>query len=130
MSKPSVGATILWWLEAIVSIRVLLFTVPVLINRQMTAIPEGAAGDDGFILMITVAAGLYLLTGLSSILGHKLGQVFHYLAVGAVLIMTVGLVIKTSGAAGGFHAGYLVPSVIAIVFTALAVVLSKNVQTQ
>ncbi|MCA9403684.1 MAG: hypothetical protein KC897_07875 [Candidatus Omnitrophica bacterium] len=126
MSKPSVGATILWWLETIVSIRVLLFTVPVMINRQMTAAQPGAGKEDGFILMITVAAALYLFTGLASILGHKLRQVFHYLAAGVVLIMTAGLAVKS----GGFQAGYLVPSVIAIVFTALAFVLTKNVQTQ
>ncbi len=130
MSKPSVGAIILWWMEAIVSIRVLLFTVPVLINKQMTALPEGFGGGEGFIVMITVAAALYLFTGLASIIGHKLGQVFHYLAAGVVVVMTAGLVIKSSGAAGGFHAGYLVPSIIAIVFSVLAFVLTKNVQTQ
>lgn len=130
MSKPSIGVTILWWLETIVAARVLLFTIPVLINKQMTGAPANSGGEDGFIVMITVAAGLYLMTGLASILGHKLGQIFHYLAVGAVLMMTAGLVMKSSGAAGGFHAGYLVPSVIAIIFTALAFVLSKNVQTQ
>ena len=66
MNKPSVGATILWWLETIVSIRVLLFTVPVMINRQMTAAQPGAGKEDGFILMITVAAALYLFTGLAA----------------------------------------------------------------
>ena len=130
MNKASVGATILWWMEAIVSIRVLLFTIPVLINKQMTAASQGSGGSDWFILLLTVAAALFLAVGLLSIFGHKLAQIFHFLAAGVVVAMTIGLVMQSSGSAAGVSAGHFIPSVVAIIFAGLAFFLTKNVQTQ
>lgn len=130
MNKPSVGVTILLWMEAIVSARVLLFTIPVLINKQMIELPQDAGANDWFIVLLTVTAVLYLAVGLVSIIGNKLVHVIHFLAAGAVLVMTIGLVMQSSGSANGLNVGYFIPSVVAIVFSGLAYFLTKNVQTQ
>ena len=36
MTNKSVGATIFGWAELIISLRALLFTIPVLLNKKMT----------------------------------------------------------------------------------------------
>ncbi|MBZ0165917.1 MAG: hypothetical protein K8I00_03850 [Candidatus Omnitrophica bacterium] len=130
MKKSSVGTTILWWLEAIVSARVLLFTIPVLINNQMTGTTKSSGAENWFMLMITVAAVLYLFVGLMSIIGHKLAPMFHFLAAAVVLVMTIGMVMQSSGSTGGLNVGFFIPLVFASIFTALAYFLTKKTQTQ
>ena len=81
MEGRSVGLKILWWAETILALRVLLFTIPVMINQysqnnSLLSDPNGL-----FIVLLTVIAALYCVVGILSILGSRFWKAAHYLAV-------------------------------------------------
>ena len=90
MERKSVGLNILWWVEAVISLRVLLFTAPVLANKWMGKSLTVSAVDDQLILVLTITAVYYLVIGAVSIIGFAYWKVLHFLGVVFIFILTVG----------------------------------------
>ncbi len=127
MQNKSIGANILWWCEVIISARVLLFTLPVLINQKISG--NAITGLEGcYIIVITLSACVYLSVGLSAIFGHKLSSMFHYIAAGLVFLMTIGMMSKSSTADGSMSLIHFIPLIFAIAMTCLAFVFTKKMK--
>ena len=56
MNGKPVGLTILWWVEAIVSLRVMLFSAPVMINKYLAKSFTLSDLNDRLIAAMTVTA--------------------------------------------------------------------------
>jgi len=90
MNGKSIGLIILWWCEAIIAVRVLLFSVPVIINKSLAKSFLLSGLNDRFIVVITVTALLYFIVGVASIFGYRYWKAIHYLAAVFTLLLTVG----------------------------------------
>ena len=96
MDKKSVGLKILFWSEVIVSLRILLFSLPVMINKNSAGTFSVDNLDDRFIALLSLTAILYFFVGVLSIVGNKFWKSAHYLAVVLVLLFTLATV-KVTG---------------------------------
>jgi len=64
--------------EVIVSARVLMFTLPVIMTQSRGLGLSPVRVDDLFLITMTFSALLYIIVGLSGLLGHKLWELLHY----------------------------------------------------
>ena len=126
MNGKSVGLTILWWVEAIISIRVLLFSVPVIINKYLEKSFALSDLNDRFIAVMTATALLYGVVGIISILGFKYWKATHYLAVILTFAFTVGSLYCFDQPSSTVDLNYFAPVVFAMVLTALAGFLGRK----
>ena len=90
MPRKSVGLTIMLWVEMIIALRVMLFTIPVFINKFLEKTPVLASMDDRFILILTLTAIYYFLTGLMSLMGLRFWKILHLAAVLFTLLLMAG----------------------------------------
>lgn len=124
MSRRSIGLVILWWSEVIISLRVLLFTIPVILN---TVIGENSAPPDreyGMVVLVTLTAVFYLLSGLASVTGFRFWKWLHFAAVMLTGLLTLNVLKGADRAAAGPY--FYCPVAFAVVVTALAVMLDKG----
>jgi len=126
VNGKSVGLTILWWGEAIISIRVLLFTVPVILSKYLEESFALSDLDDRFIAVMTGTALLYVIVGIVSILGFRHWKTTHYLAVILTFALTVGSLYYFDQPSQTVDLIYFAPVVFAMIFTALAGFLGRK----
>jgi len=126
MNKNPVGLTILWWIEAIISIRVLLFSAPVMISKNLAKNFMLSDLNDRFIVVMTAVALVYGIVGIISILGFRLWKVAHYLAVILTLALTVGSLYAFSQPSGTVGLNYFTPVIFATVATVLVGFLGRT----
>ena len=123
MEKKSVGLTILCWGEVIVSLRVLLFSIPVMINKYSAGSLSLSTIEDQFIVLLSLTAVLFFIVGVMSIAGNKLGKALHLLAVVLILLFTLAS-FKISGQKFGAENAYFsLPLLVSVVVTALTGIL-------
>ena len=122
MGEKSVGLKILCWSEIIISLRVLLFSIPVMINKHSAGSFSLSNLEDQFIGILSLTAVLYFVVGIMSLSGNKLWKAAHLLAVVLVLFATLASA-RVSGRALGLDNAYfslpLLFSVIVTVFTGI-----------
>ena len=128
MRANSLGSQILWWVEIVVGARALLFFVPVMISKwQLRSLPAYAL-EDWFMWVATFASLLYFLTGIVSLLGHKLWRIFHAVAMFIVMLLTFGLWNMSTQRQVSLPLSYLLPAVGALLFMAAAYSIKAQVQ--
>ena len=88
----SMRLTILFWAEIILSARILLFTVPVLIQKGQNNVIPGAGGGERLMIFLTFVALLYFMTGLLSVLKNRRWRFFHFLVAGWIALVTVWMI--------------------------------------
>jgi len=126
MNGKSVGLTIIWWSEAIIALRVLLFSIPVMINKYLAKSFTLVDLNDRFIAVITVTALLYCIVGVVSILGTRHWKVAHYLAAILTLTLTVGSLYAFDQPSATVGLNYFSPIIFATVFTAFTGFLGRK----
>ena len=126
MKGKSVGLVILWWSEVIVSLRILLFTVPVMINKFLAERFVFSGAENGFIVLLTLTAVFYLLSGLTSLAGFRFWKTLHVAAMLFTGLLTYNAV-RGFGQAG-IQTHYFYPAVFAVVTTTLSFVFGKGAE--
>jgi len=124
MKEKSVGLVILWWAEIIIAVRVLLFTVPVIINKMVDGEFTLSDPQSLFIILLTLTSVFYLLSGGLSVAGFGFWKPVHFAAVLATGALTLAAVQAAGQIAAGAH--YFYPLVFAVFVTGLAAVLGKE----
>jgi len=120
MQSKSIGLTILCWVEVIAAIRILLFTIPVFISQARSShLVQVSSTDDAFMRMVTFWAVLYLLIGVSSLLGHRLWKMFQYGAAAAALISTAIFLNSVFRSGGSVEVIYLLPGIVSVILAAV-----------
>lgn len=109
MDQKTLSLKILWLAEVIISIRVLLFSIPVSVSRLRTENPPPISNDDRFIFLLMMAALLYLVIGVASLMGHKLWRFFHYLGAVTVGILTTNFIITLNTFKASIEPVYFLP---------------------
>lgn len=127
MRSNAVGIQIFWWGEVILSMRVLLFTLPVLLHKWTVGSLSTSDVSDSFILVISLCACLYLFVGLLGVLGNRKWKLFHFIAAFTVFILSACFLYKLNAANSLVVTGYFVPSILAVISVILANVLKTNV---
>lgn len=117
MTKEPLGVRMLWWAEVIAGARVLLFFIPVTINRGMKKTFFSDDLADRLIVVAALTALLYLAAGIVSIGGRKWWKLFHYLAMIMVACLTAGFLNTPAGTYEPLPWGYFLPLICAIVMT-------------
>jgi len=125
MGQRSVGLKILWWSEMIISIRVLLFTIPVMINKYSTQNFLLSKPEDRFIAVITLAALIYFFVGTLSVAGAKIWRTIHYLAVIIIVIVTLSALKMTSDLSATMGLYYFLPFLFSVIVTMFALILGR-----
>lgn len=128
MKNQSIGPQILAWAEVIVSVRVLLFTLPVLIDKKMSGATAMGA-NDWFMLLMTLSALLFVAIGLMSIVKQKPSAAFHIVAVVLIGGMTAMLMNRIATTNLISSPAYFLPAVVAVIMTGLAFFVNKKVQS-
>jgi len=126
MNAKSVGLTIMWWVEAIISLRVMLFSIPVILNKYLEKSFMLSDLNDRFIAVMTATALLYCIVGIASILGFRYWKVTHYLAMIATFVLTVGSLYAFDQPQASVSLNYFVPVVFATAVTALTGFLGRK----
>lgn len=126
MNEKSVGLTIMWWVEAIISLRVMLFSIPVMLNKYLEKSFMLSDLNDRFIAVMTATALLYCIAGTISILGFKYWKAAHYLAMIATFLITLGSLYAFDQPQASVSLNYFAPVIFATVATAFAGFLGKK----
>lgn len=127
MNSKTMGQTILGWVEVIISIRMLLFCIPVLFNKSITQSFSTARVEDWFIIVLSLTSLLYLLTGLALLVGTKFWKFIHIFVGVVVLTLTAALYKKMTTIPNVSISGlYMLPFSFAIVTTAAAAILKDK----
>jgi hypothetical protein len=126
MDRKSVGLIILLWVEAIISLRVMLFSVPVMINQYLEKSFALSGLNDRFIAVMTATVSLYCIVGIVSILGYRFWKATHYLALILTFVLTFGSLYAFDQPPATVHISYFVPLIFATLFTALAGFLGRK----
>ncbi len=126
MEKKSVGLTILCWSEIIISLRILLFSIPVMINKHSAGSLSLSNFEDQFIGILSLTAALYFLVGLMSITGNKFWKAAHLLAVVLVLSFTLASVKVSGRAIASENAYFSLPLLFSVIATVLTGILGRK----
>lgn len=129
MNNKSIGLTILWFVEAIVAIRVLLFAVPVIISKIQDSHFMVTQVADRFIVVATATALTYLVVGVSSVMGYRYWKALHFLAAVFTLVLTVGSLSFMGQPSGQVTPMYFSPIVVAVVIVVFAGTLGHEEKT-
>lgn len=125
MEKKSVGLTILFWSEIIISLRVLLFSLPVMINKYSAGTLSLSNIGDQFIIILSLTAVLYFVAGILAVTGNVFWKAAHILAVVLVLGGTLASA-KISGQALGAENKYFVlPLLFSVMLTVLTSIMGR-----
>ena len=125
MGEKSVGLKILCWSEMIISLRMLLFSVPVMINKNSAGTLSMANLDDRFTAVLSLTAVLYFIAGVMAIAGYKLWKAAHILAVVFVALATLATVKTTGGPLTSADSYYAMPLLFAVIVTVLTAILGR-----
>lgn len=123
MGGNSVGINILWWSETIIALRVLLFSLPVIINKSLAKTFVVSNINDRFIAVLTVAALFYCVVGVSSIFGHRYWKSVHLLAAIFTGVLTLGSIYILEQPATKIGVYYFTPIIFSVVIALIAGVL-------
>jgi len=126
MNERSVGLTIVWWGEAIISLRVMLFSIPVMLNKYLAKSFVLLDLNDRFIAVMTATALLYCIVGIVSILGFRSWKVAHYLALIAAFLLTLGSLYAFDQPQASVSLNYFAPFIFATTATTLAGFLGRK----
>ena len=129
MPQRSLAFIILGGIEIIVSLRVLFFCLPVLINNYRLHVFSSNIAADGFIVISTISSIVYLMVGLVTLLRYRLWRFFHYLAVIVIVILTLGLMKLIMGTPGAYSPVYFFPlifSLAVLIFANIFIVLETS----
>lgn len=129
MEKKSVGLIILLWSEIILSLRILLFTVPVMINRYSAGHLSVSNLEDQFIGLMSLTAGLYFFIGILSLAGNKLWKSAHLLAVVLILSFTLASARISGWTLGQQNAHFALPLLFSVIVNVFAGILGKAKKT-
>jgi len=114
MHKRSLGLTIFLWCEIIIAVRILMFSIPALINRNLEKIFSTANIADWFLLNLSFLALYYVMIGFVSLAGFKLWKIFHYAACLLTLILTWSLMKLIAAQGQILSTGYLIPAAVSV----------------
>jgi hypothetical protein len=123
-SKP-ILLTIIFWCEIIVSARVLVFTIPVLFSSYSQGSLSLVSLEGLSVVMLTLIALYYFMTGLASVMGFRGWRLFHYLGTMLTLALVFSLIKRAVEFGVPMNAGYYIPVVIS---AALSVFVGMNKQ--
>ena len=118
MNSNQIILKILWGIEIVLSVRILLFVTPVLINKISSGSNTVPAGEP-FVGLLAIFSLIYLAIGLLSWWGHRYTQILHYAAFAVLLLLTLFL---AKGA--GVSLVLLLP----VIFSAIAILIVKGFQ--
>jgi len=127
MNKKPMIVTIFLWVEMILAARVLLFTIPVLISKNLMNTMSSINAQDWFILTATIISLMFFVVALSSVLGHKLWKIFHLVALVTSLLLTLGLVNRVMVVNEPVAMIYLAPFIVALFFTVVVILSARKV---
>jgi hypothetical protein len=129
MEKKSVGLTILCWSEVIISLRVLLFSIPVMINKNSAGNFSLSVLEDQFIGILSLTAVLYCIVGIMAIMGNKLWRAAHLLAVVMVLCFTLASAKISGQALGSENTYFALPLLFSVIVTVFSGILGRTKKT-
>lgn len=109
---------ILVWTEIILSIRVLLFVVPVMINLAAADKPLSSLGD-WFVVMMGGSAFFFVIASVATLIGSRVWRTLHFVAILTTCICSgafFGMAVTNHAPLTGW---YFAPAVFALVVLAL-----------
>ncbi len=126
MEGKSVGFKILCWSEVIISLRVLLFSMPVMINKNSAGSFSLSNLDDRYMAILTLTAILYFIAGVLAIAGNKLWRAAHVLAVVFVALAILATVKVAGQPLTPINAYYVLPLLFAVIVTVFTGILGRK----
>ncbi|HLF19073.1 MAG TPA: hypothetical protein VI749_09340 [Candidatus Omnitrophota bacterium] len=121
MKSRSIILNVILWVEIIVSARVLMFTLPVLITKYTKGQYYNVTVSDWAILIVTIIAAFYFVTGIAAVLKYKGWKLFHYLGFFLTALLTVGLVKKALSMELAVSWGFFLPLLISASLAMVAI---------
>jgi len=119
MKSNPILLKIIFWCEMIIAARVLVFTVPVLLNGYTQGGLVLAGSEGATVLTLTWIALYYFMTGLASALGLRGWRLFHYLGTVLTLVLVFSLIKRVIEFNASASAAYYIPVVLSIVLSLL-----------
>ena len=128
MERKLIALKIFLWAEVIMAARVLLFSIPVLLNKTMLASFSAADMRDWLLLVITFTAVFHLMAGLTAVMRQRFWLFSHYLACVLVIALTVGLSSELAFLKKSTDVFYFYPAVTSMGIVLLVTFMNKLVK--
>lgn len=125
MKNASLTLKILYGLEAIISARVLLFTIPVIIARKTSDLTFPYSVGDWMVLVFTYCSILYLAASIAAFLGHKKTKLLHYIVALVVLLLNAFLLKFITNRGGEPQLIHYAPLIFSMAITACVALIKK-----
>ena len=126
MKKQSLALSILFGIEVIVGIRILLFTIPVILSKQSQTGLFPSSLDDWMVIIGSCMAGCYCVSGVFAFLNCRLWKLLQYVSVVGVLVLTVFLLDIVSQYGASVNIIYFIPLIFSILCMICMAFFHKN----
>jgi len=131
MQSRSIIIKILYWLEVIISARILLFTLPVLLNNLTKGHFSFSNPEDFFITTLTVLGVYYFCVGIVAILEKPAVRLLHILGLILIAGLTAVLLRNISVTSDAqFETYHFIPIFLSILFTLIVLVLGGGTSSK
>jgi hypothetical protein len=117
---------VLQWVEVVIALRILLFTLPVWISKFTSEGFGGLRIGERFLFLLTIAALCHFLAGLSALLKLKISQLLHFVSLGVVIFLTAGFTKLVSVTGAMFYSSYVLPACVSLLFVFSLTILHKQ----
>ena len=89
MAQKSLGLKIFLFCEVVVAFRILLFEIPMFVDKFFGAKASSISEMDRFLAVVVFVSIFYLVAGIAAICGHSLWRLLHYLVTVLAAFLTL-----------------------------------------
>ncbi len=118
--QKTLGIKIFLFCELVVASRILLFEIPMSLDKFFGAKVTALSEADRFQAIIVFVSLFYLVAATAALLGHSMWRLLHYLTTGLAVVLTLAFNFNLQQSGQVFHSYYYLP-VICSVLTSWAV---------
>lgn len=111
MKRNTLELRIFLFCEIVVALRILLFEIPVFLDKFFKQKTTDLSETDRFMAIVVFMSVFYLAAGLASLFGHKFWQLLHYLVTALTGFLTLSFYYSVQNAGNTFEPLYYVPLV-------------------
>ncbi len=115
MNSKAIGLKILFFCELVGALRILLFEIPVLIDRVGKSAAASLSGDERFLNIVFLLSVFYLFAAVAGIGKNKFWRPLQYLCAAVAVLLTLDLYRFVQQAKDVFQAGYLIPLMFSLI---------------
>ena len=128
-SFNALSLKVLLWVEALISLRILFLSTPLILTRVGDHTYSVLNINDWFLILLTSVCLLHFVIGIASLGEHSFWRVFHYSGAFLVVVLTFGFGHLMHYLKLSFNYFYCVPAFLSVMAALMAFILKDKIQS-